>query len=67
MYGSELVAACIAAEIIIDFQGRLRLLGIAAVTGPSVLLIDNQSVVANMTLPSGSLKKKHNSIAFHKV
>jgi hypothetical protein len=65
-YGSELVAARIASEIIIDFRGRLRLLGIA-VTGPSVLLIDNQSVVANMTLPSGSLKKKHNSIAFHKV
>jgi hypothetical protein len=65
-YGSELVAARIAAEMIIDFRGRLRLLGIE-VTGPSVLLIDNQSVVANMTLPSGSLKKKHNSIAFHKV
>jgi hypothetical protein len=65
-YGSELVAARIASEIVIDFRGRLRLLGIA-VTGPSVLLIDNQSVVANMTLPSGTLKKKHNSIAFHKV
>jgi hypothetical protein len=65
-YESELVAARIAAEMIIDFWGRLRLLGIA-VTGPSVLLIDNQSVVANMTLPSGSLKKKHNSIALHKV
>jgi hypothetical protein len=65
-YGSELVAARIASEIIIDFRGRLRLLGIA-VTGPSVLLIDNQSVVANMKLPSGSLKKKYNPIAFHKV
>ena len=34
---------------------------------PSVLLIDNYSVVLNATLPSSSLKKKHNSIAFHKV
>ena len=27
---------------------------------------DNKSVVANMQLPSSTLKKKHNSCAFHK-
>jgi hypothetical protein len=31
------------------------------------MLIGNQSIVANATLPSSSLKKKHNSIAYHQV
>jgi hypothetical protein len=31
------------------------------------MLIDNQSVVANVTLPSSCFKKKHNSIAYHRV
>jgi hypothetical protein len=30
-------------------------------------VIDNQSVVANVMLPSSCLKKKHNSIAYHEV
>jgi len=34
---------------------------------PSIMLIDNYSVVLNTTLPSSSLKKKHNGIAFNKV
>ena len=37
------------------------------VEGPSTLLIDNNSVVINSTLPSSMLKKKHNAIAYHKV
>ena len=37
------------------------------VEGPSTLLIDNNSVVINSTLPSSTLKKKHNAIAYHKV
>ena len=36
-------------------------------TQPAVLLCDNESVVKNTTLQSSSLKKKHNSIAYHKV
>ena len=35
--------------------------------GPSQVLCDNQSVVLNMTLPSSTLKKKHNAIAYHRV
>jgi hypothetical protein len=31
------------------------------------MLIDNHSVVVNVTLPSSCLKKKHNSIAYHQV
>ena len=37
------------------------------ITQPSVLLIDNQSVLCNMTLPSSTLKKTYNAIAYHKV
>ena len=37
------------------------------VTEPSVLLVDNQAVVYNTTLPSNVLKKKWNAIAYHKA
>ena len=37
------------------------------VIGPSVLFVDNDAVVKNTTLPSSTLKKKHNAIAYHKV
>ena len=29
--------------------------------------MDNEAVVKNTTLPSSSLKKKHNAVAYHKV
>ena len=65
-YGSELVAARIAVELIMEVRYRLRMIGIP-IEGPSALLIDNESVVKNTTLPSSTLKKKHNAIAYHKV
>jgi hypothetical protein len=65
-YGSELVAARIAVEMILEYRYRLRMMGIK-VTQPSVLFVDNEAVVKNTTLPSSSLKKKHNAIAYHKV
>ena len=65
-YGSELVAGRIATEAIMEYRYKLRMMGIK-VEGPSILMIDNQSVVANTTLPSSSLKKKHNSIAYHRM
>ena len=34
---------------------------------PAILLIDNKSVVINSTMPSSTLKKKHNAIAYQKV
>jgi hypothetical protein len=65
-YGAELVAARIAVEMIMEFRYKLRMMGIK-VDGPSVLLVDNEAVVKNTTLPSSTLKKKHNAIAYHKV
>ena len=36
-------------------------------TGPSLLLGDNMSVVLNTTIPASPLKKKHLSCAYHRV
>jgi len=35
--------------------------------GPVNTFCDNSSVVTNATFPASTLKKKHNSIAFHRV
>ena len=38
-----------------------------AVSGPSLVYGDNQSVLVNSSVPSSQLKKKSNSIAYHLV
>jgi hypothetical protein len=65
-YGSELVAARIAIDTIVEFRYKLRMLGVP-INEPALLLGDNMSVVLNTTLPSSMLKKKHNAIAYHRV
>ena len=66
-YGSEFIAMRIATEMIIALRNDLRMLGIP-LEGPAHLFwCDNQSVVINSTVPSSMLKKKHNSISYHKV
>jgi hypothetical protein len=65
-YGSELVAARIAVELIQELRYKLRMLGIP-VLAPTTTYGDNMSVVLNTTLPSSQLKKKHNAIAYHRV
>ena len=52
--------------MVIELRYALRSLGVP-INGPSYLFGDNQSVVTNTTLPSSTLKKKHNAIAYHKV
>ena len=66
MYGSELVAGCMAVELIMEYQYKLHMLGVP-LDGPTLLLGDNNSVVLNMTVPSSPLKKKHNTIAWHHI
>jgi len=65
-YGSELVAARIATDLIIEMRYTLRMLGMK-IEDTSLLLGDNMSVVLNTTIPSSILKKKHNAIAYHRV
>ena len=64
-YGSELVAMRIAIEALLELRYKLRMMGIP-VEKTSTLLCDNHSVIVNTQLPSSNLKKKHNSVAFHK-
>ena len=65
-YGSELVAARIATEMIMEVRYKLRMLGVP-LEETSLLIGDNMSVILNTTLPSSMLKKKHNAIAYHRV
>ena len=65
-YGAELVAMRIAVEMIMEYRYKLRMMGIP-VTKPSLLFCDNKGAVLNTTMPSSTLKKKHNAIAYHRV
>ena len=65
-YGSELVAARIATEMVLEMRMTLRALGVP-VKGASYLFGDNLSVITNTTIPSSTLKKKHNAIAYHRI
>ena len=65
-YGSELVAARIATEMVMALRYQLRMLGIP-IDGPAMMFGDNQSVVLNTTVPSSVLKKKHHACAYHRV
>ena len=68
-YGSELVAARIATELIMELRYTLRMLGVP-LDGPALMLGDNTSVVSvvlNTTVPSSVLKKKHLGIGYHRV
>ncbi len=64
-YGSELVALRIATEALLAIRYKLRMMGIDF-HHTATILCDNMSVVINMQLPSSSLKKKHNSVAYHR-
>ena len=65
-YGSELVAARITTEMIIEMRYKLRMLGVP-IKGGLLMLGNNMSVIQNCSLPSSTLKKKHNVITYHRV
>jgi hypothetical protein len=65
-YGSEMVAARIATELVMEYRYNLRMLGVP-VEGPAMLLGDNLSVILNTTVPSSMLKKKHLACNYHRV
>jgi hypothetical protein len=65
-YGSELAAARVAVEAIIEFRYKLRMLGVR-VEKYSYMLGDNMSVILNTTLPSSPLKKKHCAISYNRL
>ncbi len=63
-FGSEYVAMRTALELIEGLRYKLRMMGIPC-TGPAYILGDNQSVLANTSIPDSTLKKKNQSIAYH--
>lgn len=65
-FGSEFVALRVATELIISLRYKLRMLGIE-VLGPANVFCDNEAVYKNSAFAESALKKKHNSICFHKV
>ena len=65
-YGSELIAARIATDITVEFMYKMRMLGVP-IKEVSMVFGDNESVIKNVTLPSSTLKKKHNAIAYHRI
>ena len=65
-YGSELVCAKQAVELIMEYRYSLRMMGVP-LDGPALMLGDNNYVVLNTTMPNSVLKKKHNACAYHRV
>ncbi len=55
-----------ATEYVRGLRYKLRMMGIT-VDEPTLVFGDNQSVLANMTAPTSTLKKKSNAIAYHIV
>ena len=53
-------------EYIRGLRYKLRMMGIP-VEGPAYIYGDNQSVLANTSIPDSTLKKKSQSIAYHFV
>ena len=65
-FGSEFVAMKQASEFVRGLRYKLRMFGIQC-QEPTFIYGDNQSVLANTTVPDSQLKKKSNSIAYHFV
>jgi hypothetical protein len=66
IFGSEFIALKASTEHIEGLRCKLRMMDIP-INGPTSILCDNNSVVVSSTMPESRLKKKHNSITFHKV
>jgi hypothetical protein len=56
----------ICVEMLEALRYKLRMMGIP-IDGAANVFCDNKSVVTNSTIPTSTLKKKHNSIAYHRV
>ena len=65
-FGAEFIAMKQCCEYLRGLRFKLRMMGIS-VDAPAYVFGDNQSVLANTTIPHSTLKKKSSSIAFHFV
>jgi hypothetical protein len=65
-FGSEFIAMRILVDMLESLRYKLRMFGIP-IDGAANVFCDNNSVVINAMIPTSTLKKKHNSIAYHCV
>jgi hypothetical protein len=65
-FGSEFIAARVTVELIEALWYKLRMFGIP-LDGSANVYCDNHGVFVNSSKPESTLKKKHNSIAYHRV
>lgn len=65
-FGSEFIALRISVELLDSLLYKLRMFGIP-INGPARIFCDNESVVTSSSVPESRLKKKHCSIAYHRV
>ena len=65
-FGSEIIALRIAIKMIEGLRYKLRMMDVP-IDGPTSVFCDNESVVKNTTRPESPLKKKHNSVAYHRA
>jgi len=63
-FGSEFIALCVATELINGLCYKLCMLGVP-LDGPANILVDNDSIIKNTTIPESVLQKKHNAICYH--
>ena len=64
-FGSKFIAMRTAVEHIEALRYKLRMFGIL-IEGPTNVFCDNEAVFKNTTIPKSMLKKKHNSICYHR-
>jgi hypothetical protein len=65
-FGSEFIALRIAVELTETLRYKLRMFGVP-ISGPARILCDYKSVVDSSLYPESRLKKKHCSIAYHRI
>ena len=63
-FGSESVAMRVAMDMIKALRYKLCIFGVP-IEEATYVLCDNDAVVKNMMAPKSTLKRKHNSIAYH--
>ena len=65
-FGSEFVAMKTAVKQVEALRYKLWMMGVP-VDGPTSVFCDNKSVFKNSTWPESTLKKMHNTIAYHQT
>jgi hypothetical protein len=63
-FGAEFIALKVGIELIKGLKYKLAMMGVP-IKGAANVLVDNNSVVQNSTIPTSTLQKKHNASCYH--